>query len=49
MEGLNIENMNPLLKKMEFAVTGPLVIRALEIEKVKNNYKNRNNTHSCWL
>ncbi|XP_023336163.1 alanine aminotransferase 2, partial [Eurytemora carolleeae] len=30
---LNIENMNPLLKKMEFAVTGPLVIRAMQIEK----------------
>ncbi len=34
MASLNIENMNPLLKKMEFAVTGPLVIRAMQIEKV---------------
>lgn len=30
---LTEENMNPLIKQMEYAVRGPLVIRALEIEK----------------
>ncbi len=31
---LLLENMNPCIKKMEYAVRGPLVIRATEIEKV---------------
>ncbi len=30
---VTMENMNPALKKMEYAVRGPLVIRATEIEK----------------
>lgn len=30
---LNIENLNPNIKVMEYAVRGPLVIRATEIEK----------------
>ncbi|CAH1398732.1 unnamed protein product [Nezara viridula] len=30
---LTIENMNPCLKKMEFPVRGPLLVRAAEIEK----------------
>ena len=31
---LVLENMNPCIKKMEYAVRGPLVIRATAIEKV---------------
>jgi len=31
-----LENMNPCIKKMEYAVRGPLVIRANAIEKVSN-------------
>lgn len=30
---LNIGNINPHVKTMEYAVRGPLVIRAVEIEK----------------
>ena len=30
---LSLENMNPCVKVMEYAVRGPLVIRASEIEK----------------
>lgn len=30
---LTIENLNPCIKVMEYAVRGPLVIRATEIEK----------------
>jgi alanine transaminase len=30
---ITIENMNPCLKRMEYAVRGPIVMRALEIEK----------------
>merc|ERR1712141_833198 len=30
---LTLENMNPCIKQMEYAVRGPLVIRATEIEK----------------
>lgn len=30
---LNVDNVNPNLKRMEYAVRGPLLIRALEIEK----------------
>lgn len=30
---ITLENMNPLVKKMEYAVRGPLVIRATAIEK----------------
>lgn len=30
---LSLENMNPNVIKMEYAVRGPLVIRAAEIEK----------------
>lgn len=30
---ITIDNMNPQVKKMEYAVRGPLVIRATEIEK----------------
>ena len=30
---ITLDNMNPCLKKMEYAVRGPLVIRATEIEK----------------
>lgn len=30
---LTVENMNPNVKKMEYAVRGPLVIRAVNIEK----------------
>lgn len=30
---LTIDNVNPNLKRMEYAVRGPLLIRALEIEK----------------
>ena len=28
------DNMNPCIKKMQYAVRGPLVIRATELEKV---------------
>ena len=31
---VTVENMNPCIKKMEYAVRGPLVIRATAIEKV---------------
>ena len=31
---VTIDNMNPCIKKMEYAVRGPLVIRATAIEKV---------------
>lgn len=30
---LTLDNMNPNIKTMEYAVRGPLVIRAAEIEK----------------
>ncbi len=30
---LTLANMNPCVKKMEYAVRGPLVLRAVEIEK----------------
>jgi alanine transaminase len=30
---ITLENMNPCVKEMEYAVRGPLVIRAVEIEK----------------
>jgi len=30
---LTLDNMNPCVKTMEYAVRGPLVIRATEIEK----------------
>ena len=33
---LKLEYMNPCIKKMQYAVRGPLVIRATEIEKVGN-------------
>ena len=32
---LVLDNMNPCIKKMEYAVRGPLVIRANQIEKVR--------------
>lgn len=32
-KGLTVENMNPNIVKLEYAVRGPLVIRAGEIEK----------------
>ena len=32
---VTLDNMNPCIKKMEYAVRGPLVIRATAIEKVK--------------
>ena len=31
-----LDNMNPCIKKMEYAVRGPLVIRANAIEKVRD-------------
>ena len=34
---LTLENMNPCIKTMEYAVRGPLVIRATEIEKELQN------------
>ena len=34
---ITLENMNPCVKKMEYAVRGPLVIRATEIEKEIEN------------
>ncbi|CAG0926068.1 unnamed protein product, partial [Notodromas monacha] len=33
MKVLTLDNMNPCIKTMEYAVRGPLVIRAVEIEK----------------
>lgn len=30
---LRIETMNPMVKEVEYAVRGPIVIRALELEK----------------
>lgn len=30
---ITLDNMNPCVKQMEYAVRGPLVIRATEIEK----------------
>ena len=38
---LVLENMNPCIKKMEYAVRGPLVIRATQIEKVINVQKKK--------
>ena len=32
-----LENMNPCIKKMEYAVRGPLVIRATAVEKVQQH------------
>ena len=37
---ITIDNMNPCVKKMEYAVRGPLVIRATEIEKEIQNVSN---------
>ena len=34
---VTLDNMNPCIKKMEYAVRGPLVIRATAIEKVNTN------------
>ena len=34
---VTLDNMNPCIKKMEYAVRGPLVIRATAIEKVKRS------------
>ena len=33
---VTMDNMNPCIKKMEYAVRGPLVIRATAIEKVRH-------------
>ena len=33
MPSITLDNMNPAIKKMEYAVRGPLVIRANAIEK----------------
>ena len=38
---LVLENMNPCIKKMEYAVRGPLVIRATQIEKVIVNVQKK--------
>ena len=32
-EGLNIESMNPRVKQVEYAVRGPIVIKAAALEK----------------
>ena len=32
-----LENMNPCIKKMKYAVRGPLVIRATAVEKVQQH------------
>ena len=40
---IKIENMNPCVKKMEYAVRGPLVIRANEIEKEIANVSSTSN------
>ncbi|KAF4526648.1 hypothetical protein B566_EDAN015199 [Ephemera danica] len=40
---LTLENMNPCIKVMEYAVRGPLVIRATEIEKELQSY-----VHLCY-
>ena len=37
---ITIDNMNPCVKKMEYAVRGPLVIRATEIEREIQNVSN---------
>ena len=34
---VTLDNMNPCIKKMEYAVRGPLVIRATAIEKVQRS------------
>ena len=36
---VTLDNMNPCIKKMEYAVRGPLVIRATAIEKVAEMQK----------
>ena len=33
MPSITLDNMNPAIKKMEYAVRGPLVIRATALEK----------------
>ena len=33
MPSITLDNMNPAIKRMEYAVRGPLVIRATAIEK----------------
>lgn len=45
---LNLDNLNPNVKVMEYAVRGPLVIRAGEIEKELEKVKN-NTAFSLWL
>ena len=35
---VTLDNMNPCIKKMEYAVRGPLVIRATAIEKVFKSF-----------
>lgn len=47
---LTIDNVNPNLKRMEYAVRGPLLIRALEIEKEIEKVRLLNHlsySHTC--
>ena len=44
---LLLENMNPCIKRMEYAVRGPLVIRATEIEKVSQAILYKLGTGTC--
>ena len=42
MPTLTLDNMNPAIIKMEYAVRGPLVIRATEIEKELEKVREKN-------
>lgn len=46
---LTLENMNPCIKQMEYAVRGPLVIRATEIEKELESVSSQLNTISTYV
>ena len=43
---ITVENINPQVKTMEYAVRGPLVIRAVELEKELKHVRLSSNTLS---
>ncbi len=46
---VTMENLNPCIKTMEYAVRGPLVIRATEIEKELQSVSNQRGKPFCVL
>lgn len=46
---LTIDNMNPCVKTMEYAVRGPLVIRASEVEKELQQVRTSHNHVYYWI